>query len=323
MLSALLVGCVDTPDQPAPESLSVGGVQVAEELVQVTSPHEVTGGTLLEGPTFSADGTLHVVDVMAPAGEPKVLRIDVEDKTVQPLYTDDVSAFTSAQVSPLDGRIYLTDFLGSRIVSITQDGEDTRTHFAGQVDGRPVLADDIAFDPEGNMFVTDTTGMDGPGWVTPGRVIRIGVDGAVSVLAEDLPSPNGIVFDENDVGLWVAQYNANRIDYYQLDASRTSVLSAFPAIHVDAGASRIDSTAVDAAGNVYQAFHMKPEIAVYSRTGALVETIRIPGEGLHTATNVAILPGTTRGFITVSGAAGGFDYTFEAAARGIRQSNGG
>lgn len=257
------------------------------------------------------------------AGTWRLCAEDQEDKTVEPLYTDDVSAFTSAQVSPLDGRIYLTDFLGSRIISIAEDGEDIRTHFAGQVDGRPVLADDIAFDPEGNMFVTDTTGMDGPGWVTAGRVIRIGVDGAVNVLAEELPSPNGIVFDENDVGLWVSQYNANRIDYYQLDASRTRVLSAFPAIHVDAGGSRIDSTAVDAAGNVYQAFHMKPEIAVCSRTGALIETIRIPGEGLHTATNIAILPGTTRGFITASGDAGGFVYTFEAEAGGIRQSNGG
>ncbi|WP_447648134.1 SMP-30/gluconolactonase/LRE family protein [Microbacterium forte] len=322
---ALLVGCAPTPDGDAREDAAAGPVyeQVSTELLQVTEPHELTGGTLLEGPTFHDDGSLFMVDVMAPAGEAKVLKVDVDERVVDQVFTDETSAFTSAQFHPSDGRLYLTDFLGGGVTSITAEGEDPRADFAGVVDGVAMLPDDIAFHPDGTMFVTDTRGMDGPGWETPGRVVRIDVDGQASVLAADLASPNGIVFDENDAGLWVAQYNANRIDYFALDEGRTRVLSAYPAIHVNGGIGRVDSTAVDAEGNIYQSFHEKAEIAVFAKTGEQIGVIRVPGDGLDSATNIAIAPGTTDGYLVVSGPAGGYVHTFEAYGEGIRQSNGG
>ena len=297
--------------------------QEAVELLQVTSPHEATGGTLLEGPTFGEDGLLYVVDVMAPAGEPKVLRVDVADKSAEAVFSDETSAFTSAQFSPADGRLYLTDIASGSITSMTADGADVQSVFAGEVDGSAMLPDDIAFDPDGNMFVSDTNGMRGPGWETPGRVVRVGLDGAASVLAADLPSPNGIVFDEDDAGLYIAQYNANRIDYYGLDETGSAVVTAHPAVHVDGMRARVDSTAVDADGNLYQAFHGRPAIAVFSPTGEQLQTISVAGDGLDSATNIAIAPGTSDGYVTVSGPAGGYIYSFDALAEGTRQSNGG
>ncbi|MBT2486581.1 SMP-30/gluconolactonase/LRE family protein [Microbacterium sp. ISL-108] len=325
-MTALLAGCAPaSPDAAQTDAPSEGPAaeQVSEELLQVTKPHQLTGGTLLEGPTFHEDGSLFVVDVMAPAGEAKVLRVDVDERTVDQVFTDETSAFTSAQFHPSDGRLYLTDLLGGGVASITAEGADPQTHFAGDVDGVAMLPDDIAFHPDGTMFVTDTRGMDGPGWQTLGRVVRIDTDGQASVLASDLPSPNGIVFDEEDAGLWVAQYNANRIDYFALDEERTRVVSAYPAIHVDGGIGRIDSTAVDAEGNIYQAFHEKAEIVVFAKTGEQIGVIRVPGDGLESATNIAIAPGTTDGYLVVSGPSGGFVHTFEAYGEGIRQSNGG
>ncbi|HJB63788.1 MAG TPA: SMP-30/gluconolactonase/LRE family protein [Candidatus Microbacterium pullistercoris] len=321
----VLAGCAPAADEGGSVGEAAGPAleQTSTELLQVTEPHALTGGTLLEGPTFHDDGSLFVVDVMAPAGEAKVLRIDVEEASAEQIFTDETSAFTSAQFHPSDGRLYLTDFLGGGVLSITPDGEDPQDHFTGAVEGVAMLPDDIAFATDGTMFVTDTRGMDGPGWETPGRVVRIGVDGTASVLADDLPSPNGIVFDEEDAGLWVAQYNANRIDYFALDEARTRVVSAYPAIHVDGGIGRIDSTAVDAEGNIYQAFHEKAEIVVFAKTGEQIGVIRVPGEGIESATNIAIAPGTTDGYLVVSGPAGGFVHTFEAYGEGTRQSNGG
>ncbi|WP_394525567.1 SMP-30/gluconolactonase/LRE family protein [Paenarthrobacter nicotinovorans] len=299
--------------------------QEATELMKVTDPHSASGGTLLEGPTFSESGYLYVVDVMAPPGEAKVLRIDVEERSVENIYTDEESTYTSAQFGPTDGRLYLTDFNSGAVHSITPDGKDRRVVFEGPVDGIQMLPDDIAFDENGNLFVTDTNGVLEPGWESPGRVIRIGTDGQAAVLAAHLPSPNGITFDENYDGLWVGQYNANRIDYLGLDESRTRVISSYPGIHVDGGRARVDSTAVDGAGNIYQAFHNKPEIAVYSPTGALLATIVAPNHNgaLDSATNIAIRPGTTDGYATISGPGGGYIYTFDALATGTRQSNGG
>lgn len=323
-----LCGCAAT-DEAAEEDAStaavpVGDTQKATPVLQVTDPHPETGGTLLEGPTFGDDGALYVVDVMAPHGAPKVLRVELTEETIETVYTDDTGAYTSAQFSPADGRLYLTDIVTGSILSITSDGQDPQVLFSGEVEGEVMLPDDITFDPDGNLFISDTRGMDGPGWQTPGRVVHIGVDGVASVLASDLPSPNGIVFDEAHEGLWVSQYNANRVDYLGLDQTRTSVVSAYPAIYVDAGRARVDSTAVDADGNVYQAFHGRTEIEVYSPTGTHLTTVSVPDDiDLDSATNIAIRPGTTEGFITVSGADGGWIYSFDARAEGISQSNGG
>jgi lactonase len=321
----LVVAECGTGPAPAGDDREHPEHQIAHELMQVTEPHQATGGTLLEGPVFDEQGRLHLVDVMAPSGEPKVLRVDVDERSVEAVYTDQASAFTSAQISPVDGRLYLTDIAGGTVQSITLDGGDPRVQFTGEIDGRTMLPDDLAFDPDGNAYISDTRGMDGPGWESPGRIIRLGADGDATVLAADLPSPNGITFDADHSGLWVAQYNANRIDYLALDETRTQVTAAHPGMYVDGGTTRVDSTAVDADGNVYQGFHGKSEIHVYSPAGDLLSVIALPDDApdLDSATNIAIAPGTADGVLTVSGPDGGYLYTFEALAEGTRQSNGG
>ncbi|RKS09317.1 gluconolactonase [Nocardiopsis sp. Huas11] len=299
----------------------------AELLVQVTSVHDETGMTLLEGPTFDADGNLLVVDVTAPAGEPKVLRVDTDSREVAPVFTDDAGAYTSAQFSPYDDRLYLTDFAGGRIESITPEGGDPATFFSGDVDGTPMQPDDLAFDEAGNMYVSDSTGYSDPAWELRGRVVRIDRDTAeATVLADEQPAPNGISFSEDFGGLWVGQYAANRVDHLVLNEDGTEVVTSHAAFHLDGGTTQVDSIAVDAAGNVYLAAHGLPGIRVHSSTGEHLMTASVPSdaaEGLDSATNVAIAPGTTDAYMTVSGADGGFVYRFDALAEGIRQSNGG
>lgn len=317
---AALTGC-SSAGEPGPER------REAELLTQVSEPHAETGLTLLEGPTLDEDGGLYLVDVAAPAGAPKVLRIDLDSAEVETVYTDDTSAFTSAQFSPADGRLYLTDFVSGGVTSMTADGEDALQFFAGEVDGRMMAPDDLAFDEQGNLFVSDTTGLRDPAWQPQGRIVRIDHENArATVLADELPAPNGISFDPDFTGLWVSEYTGGRVDYMRLDESRTMVTTSHPAITFDGGTSQVDSNAVDAAGNVYQAVHGQPRIHVYSSTGTPLATIEVPEDdaaGLDSATNIAITPGGTDAYMTVSGSAGGFVYAFDALAEGIRQSNGG
>ena len=324
----VLTGC-GTDTRGSGGSQDVGGTEAersirAQKLMQLTKVHPQTGMTLLEGPTFDADGKLLVVDVTAPAGKPKVLRVDVKKKTSRQVHTDDRGTYTSAQFSPYDGRIYLTDFSHGEIVSLAPDGSDPRTFFSGEVDGAAMNPDDLAFDQDGNLYVSDSRGMSEGEAI--GRVVRIDREGKkATVLADGMAAPNGISFDSEYRGLWVSELTQNRVSYLLLDG-KGGVASQHTGIRVDGGIAQTDSIAVDADGNLYQALHGRPAMAVYDRHGERLATVEVPAraaEGLESATNVAITPGGTKAYMTVSGPDGGYLYTFKALADGIRQSNGG
>ncbi|MCX2922937.1 SMP-30/gluconolactonase/LRE family protein [Streptomyces sp. NEAU-W12] len=296
----------------------------AQQVMQLTEVHEQTGMTLLEGPVFGADGGLFVVDVTAPEGEPKVMRVDVRRKTKRAVHTDGRGAYTSAQFSPYDGRLYLTDFAHGEVVSLDPDGSDPRTFFSGEVDGAPMNPDDLAFDEDGHLYVSDSRGLTEGRAL--GRVVRIDRDGGqATVLADKLAATNGISFDAEYRGLWFSELTENRISYLPV-GGRGGVTARHTAIRVDGGIAQTDSIAVDADGNLYQGLHGRPAMAVYDRHGERLATVEVPAraaEGLESATNVAITPGGTRAYMTVSGPAGGYLYTFDALAEGTRQSNGG
>ncbi|MET7639981.1 SMP-30/gluconolactonase/LRE family protein [Streptomyces sp. NPDC005438] len=295
----------------------------ARQVMRLTTPHQETGMTLLEGPVFDRRGHLVVVDVTAPEGEPKVIRVNVEDRTSRPLSSSGDAAYTSAQFSPHDGRLYLTDFAHGEIVSMAPDGGDRRTFFSGPVDGARMNPDDLAFDRKGNLYLSDSRGLsEGK---AHGRVVRISRDGDdATVLAGGLAAPNGISFDTGYRGLWFSELTRNRVSYLRLDG-KGRVTSRHIALRINAGIAQTDSIAVDADGNLYQGLHGRPAMAVYDQHGERRATVELPrgSKGLESATNVAITPGGTRAYLTVSGPAGGYLYTFDALAKGVRQSNGG
>ncbi|MEU1490020.1 SMP-30/gluconolactonase/LRE family protein [Streptomyces sp. NPDC005776] len=322
----VLTGCGTqsaNPGERTATSADAGRTIRAQEFMRLTQVHDETGMTLLEGPTFGEDGGLFVVDVTAPEGEPKVMRVDVGKKTLRAVHTDGRGTYTSAQFSPYDGRLYLSDFSHGEIVSLAPGGGDKRTFFSGEVDGARMNPDDIAFDGAGNLYVSDSRGMsEGE---AHGRVVRISRDGTEArVLAQDLAAPNGISFDQDYQGLWFSELTEDRISYLRLDGEGKAA-SRHTAIRVNGGIAQTDSIAVDADGNLYQGLHGRAAMAVYDRYGARLATIEVPSraKGLESATNVAITPGGTKAYMTVSGPAGGYLYTFDALAEGIRQSNGG
>ncbi|MFE9923894.1 SMP-30/gluconolactonase/LRE family protein [Streptomyces sp. NPDC005774] len=329
--SLTLTGCGtqtgDAGEQTAGAPGAGGRALRAQQVMQLTEVHEQTGMTLLEGPAFGADGDLFVVDVTAPEGEPKVMRVDVRKKTKRTVHTDGRGAYTSAQFSPYDGRLYLTDFAHGEVVSLNPDdpdGSDLRTFFSGKVDGAPMNPDDIAFDEDGNLYVSDSRGLtEGKAL---GRVVRIDRDGEeVTVLADGLAATNGVSFDAEYRGLWFSELTENRISYLPV-GGKGGVTARHTAVRVDGGIAQTDSIAVDADGNLYQALHGRPAMVVYDRHGERLATVEVPAraaEGLESATNVAITPGGTKAYMTVSGPAGGYLYTFDALAKGTRQSNGG
>ncbi|WP_327668964.1 MULTISPECIES: SMP-30/gluconolactonase/LRE family protein [unclassified Streptomyces] len=308
-----------------PASSSEGRTIRATQVSHVTDVHEATGMTLLEGPVLAKDDELYLVDVTAPPGDPKLLSVDLKTGKHKGVYTDKTGAYTSAQISPHDGRVYLTEYQSGDIISLAKDGSDPHTFFSGKVDGSTMNPDDIAFDDDGNLYVSDLHGM--KTGEAEGRIVRIDRDGKKStVLADKLAHPNGVMFDPEQKGLWISELAKDTISYLLLDADKTAVTNRHEAIHVDGGLAQTDSIAVDAKGNLYQALHGRPAMAVFSKYGERLGTVEVPAkeaEGLQSATNVAITRGGTDAYMTVSGPKGGYVYKFSALAKGIRLSNGG
>ncbi|MFE2374544.1 SMP-30/gluconolactonase/LRE family protein [Streptomyces sp. NPDC059398] len=286
-------------------------------------PSEYGHATVLEGPAFGPDGRLYFVDFTAPAGKPKILRYDLRTKAVKPLYTDTASRFSSLQFSPVDGKMYVTDYDNGKIDRLNRDGTGFTTVFSGPVGGRKLVPDDIAFNRTGDMYVTDYHGSLAK---ADGRVVRIDADGShPSVLQDGLSGPNGISFTPDYSGLWVGEYNLGREDALTLAPDGKSVVAAGVGMSANTGSGGFDSNTVDAAGNVYQVVLGSGKIVVWNRTGDLIATIRIPQQPKPEllVSNLVIKPGTTHGYITVGGDNGGYVYKFPALAPGIAQSNGG
>lgn len=85
-----LTGCGTETSASAGGEAPVGSDRTirAHQVMQLTKVHEETGMTLLEGPTFDENGDLMVVDVTAPEGNPKVMRVDVRKKKSHAFHTD-------------------------------------------------------------------------------------------------------------------------------------------------------------------------------------------------------------------------------------------
>ena len=84
-----------------------------------------------------------------------------------------------------DGRIYVAQVSGSQISAI--DVGTGRLETISPMGSEIVAPDDVAFDPRGNLYVTE---------VMDARVSVLGVDGRSRVLRDDVPGANGITFHQ-------------------------------------------------------------------------------------------------------------------------------
>jgi sugar lactone lactonase YvrE len=80
-----------------------------------------------------------------------------------------------------DGRIYIAQVTGSQISAL--DIGTGRLETVSARGGDIIAPDDVAFDPDGDLYATE---------VMDGRVSVLGADGRTRVLRDDLPCANGI-----------------------------------------------------------------------------------------------------------------------------------
>jgi lactonase len=276
----------------------------------------------LEGGAFGPDGDFYFANVLAKAGEPKIIKLDPKTKKSEGIYTDKTGLYTSTQFDA-EGNLWVTDFNG-KIDEMNPNGSGFKTTFGGKLEGRPLGADDISFDPSGAMFVSDTSGSP---WNPIGRLVRFNAQGKdPKTLMSGFSGTNGVSFTPDYERMWVSEYTGQREDLLTFNKDRTKVAEAQIGMHGSPGIGKFDSNMVDAAGNIYQCLNEDGEILVWNEHGELQETVKIKqdlGAPEMGATNLAIKPGTKTAYVVVGGQAGGFVYTFPTLAKGFAGSNGG
>lgn len=193
--------------------------------------------SFLEGPSFDRAGRLYVTDI--PYG--RVFRVDPDGTWDQVAEYD---GWPNGLKIHQDGRIFITDY--KRGLMLLDPASGAVTPFLETVGSESFKGvNDLVFAPSGTLYFTDQgqTGMHDP----TGRVYRLTPEGRLTCLLDTIPSPNGIVVDEDESFLLVAVTRANQIWRVPLHASGLiTKVSIFA--HLHGGPSGPDGLALDATG---------------------------------------------------------------------------
>ncbi|QEI04496.1 SMP-30/gluconolactonase/LRE family protein [Pigmentiphaga aceris] len=235
------------------------------------------GGTptdsFLEGPVFDQAGNLYVTDI--PWG--RIFRIDPQgDWTLVAEYDGEPNGMKFLNADTL----LITDYKNGLVQLDVASGRTT-----------PLLArrnsesfkgvNDLVFDAAGNLYFTDQgqTGLHDP----TGRLYRLGRDGRLDQLLNNIPSPNGVALSPDGKVLYLAVTRGNCVWRVPLlpDGSVAKVSQFFTSY----GPSGPDGLAVDTQGRLLVANPGLGYVWVLNQRAEPVEVLRGPA-GAST-TNVA------------------------------------
>jgi lactonase len=267
----------------------------------------------LEGPAFDRQGNLFVSSIF----DSRILKITPKKKVEvifqqQGLLPDGIAIHK-------DGRLFIA-CLSGKIVTIQPDGSDLM-YVEPRFNGKPASVNDLVFDRDGNLYVTDFVGTVAE---PTGGVYRFSADlTRIERVMDHLASANGIGFSPEGNVLWVSETCRNeilRIELLEDGISINPIAGVTIPCRFSGGPGGCDSMAIDVEGNIYQCMIFQGRAVVLNNRGIPVANVVIPGreKGKHLGTaNVAFKPGSDRAFITAWGEGGAWIYTFRGLAKGL------
>ena len=300
------------PTAPLPPELTVLPTIVAEPWFQIEAPRP---RPTLEGSVFDRDGNLIVCYREHPWSQ--IIRISPK-RELEVVYRNENAVFTGAAVHR-DGRIFVADLERGRILVLGPDGTPER-ELLEQYAQKQIHPNDLAFDLQGNLYVSDFDGS----WGNPaGGIYRIDAEGDYTqfhLVADKLNRPNGVAFSPDNTILWTSESVEGTVVRIVLDASgqkRPLFLSCL-ATYRSSGFEPIDSCRCDSQGNVYQAFQYGGRLLVLDSRGVPIGNVVVPDRGnggCMSTPSLAIKPGTSEGYLIGSGPTGSWVFTFPALAQ--------
>ncbi len=224
-----------------------------------------------EGPAYDGKGNLAVSN----CNSDHIDKVSAEGRAI--LFKADLNKFTFEKSNGLtyheDGSLYACDFGRKAILQIFPDG---RTEIvADKCDDVGFKGpNDLAFDPEGNLYFTDPAGSDLEHPV--GCVYRIArATRKVTRVASGMGFPNGLAFSADGKTLYLAESSRCRIlkAAVKPDGSLETPqpFCQLPDKHIPDGIN------FDQAGNLYVGTVGPGLVTIIDKSGKIARTVSIPG----------------------------------------------
>ncbi len=229
----------------------------------------------LEGPSFDRAGNLYVVDVAYG----RVFRISPDGRDID-LITEYDGAPNGLKIHK-DGRIFIADYKNGIMLLNPNNGEvtpylvrDGEKEFKG--------VNDLVFASNGDLYFTDQglTGLHDP----TGKLYRYTQNGHLECLLDTVPSPNGLILNQEENMVYLNVTRANAVWRVPL-LPDGGVMKVGTFIQLSGGHGGPDGLAMDAEGNLVVAHVGMGAVWLFSSLGEPLYRIHTC-QGLAT-TNVA------------------------------------
>ncbi len=226
----------------------------------LTATNAFTGG--IEGPACDMAGNIFAVNFKAqhtigrttPAGKSEVF-----------VTLPGASIGNGIRFDP-SGKMYVADYTGHNVLRIDPATKKIEV-FAHEP--RMNQPNDLAIAPDGTLFASD------PNWKEKtGQLWRIDTDGAVTRLAENMGTTNGIEVSPNGKKLYVNESVQRNVWVFDIQPdgslANKKLLKKFPDFGFDGMRCDID-------GNLYITRHGKGTVVVLSPAGKILREIDVLG----------------------------------------------
>ncbi len=226
----------------------------------LTEPGAFTDG--IEGPACDRDGSVFAVNFHT---QQTIGRVTPDGRGEVFATLPGESTGNGIRFGP-NGVMYVADYVGHNVLRIDPT---TRAVSVFAHEERMHQPNDLALAADGTLYASDPNWEDGTG-----QLWRIGEDGKVLQLAENMGTTNGLDLSPDGKTLYVNESVQRKIwafDVVPEGVANKRALIAFP----DHG---LDGMRVDVAGRLYVTRYGKGTVAVVSPAGTLLREIDVLGK---------------------------------------------
>ena len=246
--------------------------EAKKERTKMNEPVKVADGFVFpEGPAYDGKGAVYVSNCNADY----ISKLNGDGKSLSHKRSEDRFTFekTNGMTFYEDGSLFACDFGRNSIIQIFPDGrmETYSDKFENVGFKGP---NDLAFDPEGNLYFSDPAGSDIKNPI--GCVYRVAKGSRkVTKVADGMAFPNGVAFSADAKWLYIAESGTFKILRAAVKPDggleKPELFCQLPKDHVPDGMN------FDEAGSLYVATVGPGLVTVIDKTGAITRTIKLPG----------------------------------------------